>query len=371
MRKTILFFIPNLMHGGAEKVLVNLVNNLDPAKYDITVQTIFDVGVNKQYLKKHINYQYVFKKIFRGSTTMFKMFSPEFLYKKIIIGNYDIIISYLEGPTARIISGCNNEKTKKVAWIHTDLHTDKVAAGAFRNFSEAQSCYQKFEKIICVSDTVRTKFTDLMQVSTSIEVLYNINETEQIIQKATEKIEDLIFDPTTINICSVGKIVKVKDYYTLARVHKRLIQDGIKHHIYILGIGEEKGNIDKYLSRNHLTNTFTFLGYKKNPYTYVAHCNLYVCSSLREGFSTAVTEALIVGTPVLTTLCSGMKEILGTNNEYGFIVDNNEDALYLGLKQMLTEKELLQHYKQKALERGPYFSKEKMIAATEKMLSSL
>ena len=50
--KKILFFIPNLMHGGAEKVLVNLVNNLHIEKYDITLQTLFDIGVNKKYLKK-------------------------------------------------------------------------------------------------------------------------------------------------------------------------------------------------------------------------------------------------------------------------------------------------------------------------------
>lgn len=62
--KKILFFIPNLMHGGAEKVLVNLANNLDKSKYNITLQTIFDVGVNKQYLNKDINYKYVFKKTF-------------------------------------------------------------------------------------------------------------------------------------------------------------------------------------------------------------------------------------------------------------------------------------------------------------------
>ena len=78
--KKILFFIPNLMHGGAEKVLVNLVNNLDKDKYDITLQTIFDVGVNKQYLNEDIKYKYVFKKLFRGSTTIFKLFSPKFLY---------------------------------------------------------------------------------------------------------------------------------------------------------------------------------------------------------------------------------------------------------------------------------------------------
>ena len=77
--KKVLFFIPNLIHGGAEKVLVNLVNNLDKKKYDITLQTIFDVGVNKQYLDKNIKYTFVFKKLFRGSTTIFKLFSPKFL----------------------------------------------------------------------------------------------------------------------------------------------------------------------------------------------------------------------------------------------------------------------------------------------------
>ena len=56
MRKKLLFFIPSLAGGGAEKVLVNMVNNLDETKYEITVKTLFDYGVNKQYLLKHIKY---------------------------------------------------------------------------------------------------------------------------------------------------------------------------------------------------------------------------------------------------------------------------------------------------------------------------
>lgn len=60
---------------------------------------------------------------------------------------------------------------------------------------------------------------------------------------------------------------------------------------------------------------------------------MYVCSSRREGFSTAVTEALIVGTPVVSTNCSGAYELLGKNNEYGIVTENNEDALYEGIKK--------------------------------------
>ena len=80
--KKILFFIPNLSVGGAEKVLVNLVNNMDRSKFDITVQTLFAGGVNEQFLNADIKYKYCFKKTFRGNSQILKMFSPKHLYKK-------------------------------------------------------------------------------------------------------------------------------------------------------------------------------------------------------------------------------------------------------------------------------------------------
>ena len=59
--KKVLFFIPTLGQGGAEKVLVNLVNNMDKSKYDVTVQVLFDGGVNTQFLNKDVKYKYVIK----------------------------------------------------------------------------------------------------------------------------------------------------------------------------------------------------------------------------------------------------------------------------------------------------------------------
>ena len=53
--KKVLFMIPTLGQGGAEKVLVNLVNNMDKSKYDITVQALFNVGVNRQFLSKDVH----------------------------------------------------------------------------------------------------------------------------------------------------------------------------------------------------------------------------------------------------------------------------------------------------------------------------
>ena len=101
-------------------------------------------------------------------------------------------------------------------------------------------------------------------------------------------------------------------------------------------------------------DSFTLLGYKKNPYKYVKNCDLYVCSSRREGFSTAVTESLIVGTPSLSVqrILLGAVELLGEHDEYGVVVGNNEEALYEGIKDLLSNKEKIQYYHEKAMERA-------------------
>ena len=367
----VLFLIPNLAHGGAEKVLVNLANNMDKTKFDVTVQTLFDVGVNRQYLNSDVKYIGGFKRMPRGNTYVMKLFSPEKLYKHFIRDNYDIIVSYLEGPTARIVSGCTNPNTKLVSWIHIEQHTKELASKSFRSYKEALDCYSKFDRTVCVSDTVKDDFESIFDTKKPVEVLYNTNESEKIKKLSDEKADDVDFSKDTINIISVAKIVPSKGYDRLMKIHKKLIEENIKNHIYILGIGEEKEKYEKYLAENNLTDTFTFLGYRDNPYKYVKKADLYVCSSRREGFSTAVTEALIVGTPVVSTNCSGAYELLGENNEYGIVTENNEDALYEGIKKMLTTPDLLEAYAAKAKERGKAFSTEKTVKAVEEMLESL
>jgi len=367
--KKILFFIPNLSVGGAEKVLVNLVNNIDRKQFDITVQTLFPGGVNEQFLKEDIRYKACFKKTFKGNSQILKLFKPETLYKRFITEHFDIIISYLEGPTARIVAGCNDKDIKKICWIHCRFESPDTATIGFRNFAEAKELYSRFDNIVCVSKWVKNYFCQTMDYYGDIEVLYNTNETEEVYQKSFEPVEDVIFDNDCLNLCSVGKIAPIKGFDRLARIHKKLLNDGIKNKIYILGEGYQRDEITSYLKANGLEETFIFLGYHTNPYKYVSKCDLYVCSSISEGFSTAATEALIVGTPVCTVEVSGMKEMLGEHNEYGVVTDNNEEALYEGVKSLLKNPEQLAYYKKQAQIRGKYFSTENTVRAVEEMLN--
>ena len=203
--KTILFVIPSFGGGGAERVLVNLVNNLDKTKYKVFVQTLFDVGVNKRYLDSEIEYIPGLKKQFPGNVFFMKLFTPKALYHLLVREKYDIIVSYLEGPAARIISGCPYEDTKLISWIHVEQHTKKVASYSFRSEREAETCYNRFDRTICVADSVLQDFTSLFHIVKPCMVLYNTNEDDRIRELGEEPVEDITYS-NEINVCSVGRL---------------------------------------------------------------------------------------------------------------------------------------------------------------------
>lgn len=367
----ILFLIHDLGQGGAEKVLVNLVNNMDRSKFDITVMALFGGGINEQFLKKDIRLIICHKRAFPGNSHLMKLLSPTWLYRYYIKEHYDIVVSYLEGPSARIVSGCPDADIKRVCWIHCTMDTPRQVTNSFRSLTEAQRCYNRFDRLVFVSEGVRSAFRNACTVMVPCDVLYNTNETDRILEASRESVEETIFAAGEICMCGMGKLTRNKGFERLLRIHRKLCADGYPVHTYLLGEGEERTALEHYVEENKIEDSVTLLGYQTNPYKIVRNCDLYVCTSYAEGFSTAATEALIVGTPVCTVEVSGMKEMLGENNEYGIVTESNEEALYQGIKRLLDDPALLAHYKEKAAERGESFSTARTVHAVEEMLLGL
>jgi glycosyltransferase involved in cell wall biosynthesis len=249
------------------------------------------------------------------------------------------------------------------------MRSEREFSVGFRSYQEAKDCIARFHKNVFVSQGVKTAFEEYCAICNGV-VLYNTNESDRIIAMAKETTHDIFCDDE-IKLIGVGKIEEVKGFDRLARIHKRLIGEGYPVHTYILGEGSKRDELSAYLEKENIQNSFTFLGYQTNPYKFVKNCDLFVCSSHSEGFSTAATEALIVGTPVCTVEVSGMKEMLGDNNEWGIVTDNSEDALYQGIKRLLDDPALLAHYKERAAQRGKTFNTENTVRAVEEMLENL
>ena len=104
------------------------------------------------------------------------------------------------------------------------------------------------------------------------------------------------------------------------------------------------------------------------PYPIIKQASLYVCSSYREGYSTSVIEALILGVPIVTTMCSGMEEILGSKNEYGIITKNTDADLLDGIENIITNPNLYKSYKVAAKERGKLFELSKNVESVRRLL---
>lgn len=369
MKKKILFFIFDLGHGGAEKVLVQLVNALNPEKYDITVQTIFNVGVNKDGFLPHVHRKWLFSKQFHGMKYMIRMFSPRFLHKFLIKENYDYEIAYLEGIPTRVVSGCRDKNTKIFAWVHIQMLNARAFFNTYRSVREAESCYRCFNKIAFVSEIVQTSFLEKTGwTDMNMGIVHNTLDVENIQLLSHEPI-DINLSSEVINLCSVGRLTNQKGYVRLMHVFQALLQNGITGwHFYLLGEGELRDELAAAIEQGGLTEHVSLLGYNTNPYKYVSKMDWFVCSSYKEGYSTAVTESVIVGTPVVTTDCAGMHEILG--EEAGIIVDNSDEALKKVLERVLTDRSLIADYKKGVNQRSSNFTKEKTLKEFEDFILS-
>lgn len=127
--------------------------------------------------------------------------------------------------------------------------------------------------------------------------------------------------------------------------------------------------LEEYIHTHSLNEIVTLWGFQKNPYPYLKHSDIFVCSSVSEGYSTAVTEALILELPVITTACSGMDELL-LNGECGLITNNTEEDLYLGIKKCLDHPDILSTYKTQIKQRNKEFELSNRISQIENMFCS-
>ena len=364
----ILFFIDGITGGGAEKVLRTLVNNMDQSKFDITVQTLEESDPT-QYLVPGIRY----KAINRCKTPLgLKLFhywvrlcaELKWLYPLYIKDDYDIEVAYLEcGPT-KFLAGSTNKKAKKLARVHCDLEKKEGIAG---RTDQLKKHYQAYDQVVCVSENVKESFVRQFGSNPEAVLLYNVNDEGEILEKA------FAFDaPRTkdTNLVAAGRLTRQKGFDRLIEACAALKRDGYLFHLRILGEGPERQKLEQLILQNGLSDAVELLGFQQNPYPYLNATDLVVCSSRYEGFSTVITEALILGKPVVTTPCSGMDELLG-DSEFGLITEDSVEGIYQGLKRMLEDAELREHYAQKAAIRGRDFSKEKLVKQTEQFFEEL
>lgn len=363
--KKILFLINSLDGGGAERVLVELVNNLDHKKYEVVVQTIQPGGKFEKLLRPEVRRKFIAR---TGSVLINKIISyfvqfilpPQIVYRIFVKDNYDVEIAFLEGFPVKVLAKSNQRNAKKYTWVHIDLYNYYKHQKIFKSVKKNAEAYEKFDKIFCVSSDVKSAFVKKFGIYDNVYVQYNVVNDHDIKQMANEIPEDLHKRKIDeIKLVSVGRLNTQKGFDRLIRSVADLIQNGYSLYLEIIGEGPLKGELQNLIEELKLTSRIKLLGFRQNPYPYMKDSDLFVCSSLAEGFSTVATEATILGIPIVSTRVAGMRDLLG-DSEYGLIVENNESSLKNGIKRLLDDN-LIEYYKVLARKRANEFTLEKRI----------
>ena len=363
----ILFFIETLTAGGAEKVLRNLVNHMDQTKFDITVQTVWPCDASK-YLVPGIRYRSMYSSESKATQLRYRAEAATGLtYKLHIKDDYDIECAYLEMGATKIMASSTNKKAKKLAWVHCDLA--KAVSDPQAYAAKSTNWYERFDRIVCVSQTVKQSFDELFENRFTSTVLYNVIDSDEIRKKAKEQLPGRT-EKRGMTVLSVGRLSYPKNYIRLLKAHKRLLDEGIKHDLWIIGDGPERTKLEQFVSENKLTESVWMPGFMENPYPFMREADLLACSSVYEGFSTFVTEGVILGKPIVTTDVSGMRELLG-DSEFGLIVKDDDEDFCRGMRHMLTNKQERDKYAKAASVRSGDFSADTLTKTTERFFEEL
>lgn len=348
----ILFLIDTLTGGGAEKALCNLVNSLDQSQFHITVQTVEHTAPIP-----HLNPGIRYKTMNRAKTPLGRqLFSywirlcaeAKWLYPLCIQDRYDIEVAFLEAGPTKFLAASTNRNALKLAWVHCDLAGKGIAPT-----KKLRRVYASYDRIVCVSDGVKLSFQQLFGEELPCKVLYNVIDEQEILRKAKAF---SIPAGSRFSFLSVGRLATQKGYDRLLEACKLLQAEGYPFQLTILGEGPERAALEAQIRELGLQETVQLPGFVENPYPYMATADCIVCSSRYEGYSTSITEALILGKPVVTTPCAGMQELLGCS-EFGLITEDSTEGIYNGMKTMLKNPDLCSHYAAAAAQRGKDFSK--------------
>lgn len=332
--KKIIFGITGLTLGGAERVLVDIANNLCD-KYDITIFTIYAKGELEKQLDSRVELKSLYSVSYLELPTIKRkilaplkiLFLKNYIYKKYIKNDYDIEISFLEGPITRLFS-VKNKSTKKISWIHNDI--SRVFGKGFKSKLKKyidKNIYCKYADLIFVSKENLNNFNEIYNTKKLKEipkkVIYNYIDSKRVIEKSNEEV-NVEFNKDKINFVSVARLVEQKAIDRLIKVHKRLIKKyGNNHNFWIIGDGPERENLVNLIKKYNVEKSFFLVGKKENPYPYIKKSDYFCLLSKFEGYGMVLEEAKILNKFIIITDTAAREAVDGYNNK--IILENTED----------------------------------------------
>jgi glycosyltransferase involved in cell wall biosynthesis len=375
----VLFRHRSMEMGGVEKVILSILNNLNPEKFDITVCLNLNQGELRNEFPEHVKKIYLTngKEDFSTNPLIHKLqlirrrlkLSRTLKDHKLsdrILGNkkFDIEIAPTYSAFSSVINS-SNTTSKKIGWFHSEINVPTLQPLVpdiltnFPQFDHMIYCSQKIKNLM------HKYYPELKYPEESVVI--NAIPIEEIKRKAEEKIEALPEGPVFV---SVGRLHNRKGYHKLIDAHKRLIDEGFKHSIIVIGSGEEMKNLTDQIRMNNVQDTFILSGNKMNPYPYVKNADYFILPSESEAWPLVIAEALILQKPIIAT-DTGDVGVMIKDRETGYLINYETEEMYTAMKTFLTDPELISKIRKNLETIEDQFDNQKIFDAVEGILGNL
>lgn len=350
----ILFRHRSMEMGGVEKVLLSLLNNLNPEKFEMTVLLNLNQGELRNEFPKHIRKVYLTdgKEDFSSNKILQKIQllkrrrkleklnkNPEFIDREILKDSYDVEIGMTYNDFDPVLNS-TNKNSKKIGWFHSEIQLPKLqplVPGILKNFPQFDHMVHCSQR---TKDLMHEHHPDLQYPPES--VIINAIPIDEIKKKAKEKIDDFPKADVPIFI-SIGRLHSRKGYHKLIDAHTKLLKEGFHHKILILGDGEEKENLKKQIAENNVQESFILAGNRMNPYPYIKKADFFILPSESEAWPLVLAEALILQKPTIATDTGDVSTML-QDGKTGLLIHYDTEEMYLAIKKFLTDSEMISKF---------------------------
>ncbi len=321
--KKVLFAIYALGYGGAERALVNLLNELPRNQFQLDLLLFQRKGDLLRQLPEWVNVletPEVMNRIYgpmkkAGKYLPAKVLGKAFsvlvrrtrkaqsawrwkhVFKHLIPtlpGQYDAAVAFSGSEMQYFIADRVNAK-RKIVFIHNDYRTAKYSA------EDDAPYFAKMDRIVSISEKCVDVLREIFpREQERMHCLENITSSAVVRSRAQE------FDPPEfagegLRILSVGRLWPQKGFDFAVDAAAILKQRGVKFQWYIVGEGSLRAELEKQIAENGLTEEFHLLGVRENPYAYMRACDMLVQSSRYEGKSVVLDEAKMLCKPIVAT----------------------------------------------------------------------
>lgn len=370
----VVFIQDQLVCGGAEQALYDLVRLMDKEKFDVTVlvqkpggpwdEKFFAAGI-------HVIFDYSCRKPTWNPVTKLgnvsKKLRTDAAYRRngeglldVICPGADIIVSYSMWDHVQ----CGFAPgAKSVKFIHGNTMTNRQFHDLILRDREL---LPRYDRIVCVSKASMDAFVESTDRENGVEMHFNPIDSDAVRALAREKV-DLPADKPIL--CAVGRMAKEKGFERLIVIHKRLLEQGVDHRLVIVGDGPDREYIKRIVAAVDAQDSVILAGYQSNPYPYMANSRFVVCSSFTEGLPVIAMEALCLGVPIVASVPS-VGEAFG-EEPCGLITENDNASLMAGIKRALTDDAFYGEMKAAAQRRSAFFSGARMVKELEDMFLQL